>query len=256
MIRLKTAEEIETLAQGGALLAGILEEVVNAARPGVTSRELDALARELIRKAGATPSFLNYKPDGHTPFPAALCVSVNNAVVHGLPGDVPLAEGDSVGFDLGIIHHGLFLDAARTIGVGSISRDASDLLHVTRDALAAGIAAARVGNTVGDIGAAVQNLVEGRGFSVVRQLVGHGVGHAVHEDPPVPNYGKAGKGLKLEEGLVIAIEPMVTVGEAAVETGEDGWTVETVDGSLAAHEEHTVAILPEGPRILTTRRAS
>ncbi|MBI4022344.1 MAG: type I methionyl aminopeptidase [Candidatus Andersenbacteria bacterium] len=251
MIRLKTDAEIARLARGGALLAAMLEELCSEVRAGVTPRQLDARARELVARARARPSFLDYAPKGSKPYPAALCVSVNRAVVHGLPNDVPLAEGDVVGIDLGLVYEGMYVDSARTVGVGRISPEAQRLIAVTREALARGIAQARAGQTVGDIGAAVQAYVEANDFSVVRALVGHGVGYAVHEDPRVPNFGIPGKGVRLETGLVIAIEPMVTFGGAEVITAADGWTVETKGGGLAAHEEHTVAVTAAGPRVLT-----
>jgi methionyl aminopeptidase len=251
MIRLKSADEIETLARGGAVLGTILDTLAKKVAPGVTSQELDELARELIERHGGRPSFLGYAPSGHDEFPAALCVSVNNAVVHGLPNDTTLSDGQIVGLDLGMVYEGMYLDSARTVGVGKISEEAERLLMVTRRCLARGIQAAVVGNTTGDIGSTIQQCAEDAGFSVVRQLVGHGVGYAVHEEPKVPNYGSRGRGLKLKAGLVIAIEPMVVIGDAAVRTAADGWTVETVSGNLAAHEEHTVAVTLEGPRVLT-----
>lgn len=257
MLHSKTPQEIETLAEGGAILAEILAGVAAAVKPGVTSRELDALARALIAQRGARPSFLGYVPKGHQGsltqrgFPAALCVSVNEAVVHGLPTEIPLCPGDVVGLDLGIVYQGLYLDSACTVPVGEVSREAQRLLAVTKRALELGIEAASVGRTTGDIGAAIQRYVEGNGFGIVRALVGHGVGYDVHEEPAVPNYGVPGKGEKLVEGLVIAIEPMVVHGNADVITADDGWTVKTVGGGLAAHEEHTVAITAQGPRVLT-----
>jgi len=250
-MRLKTSEDIQLLAEGGAILGDILARLAALVRPGITGRELDQKATEWIREALCTPAFLNYAPDGHRAFPAALCVSVNSAVVHGLPNDIPLQEGDIVGLDLGLIYKGLYLDAARTVAVGIIKAADQQLIDVTQASLARGIAAAQIGNTIGDIGAAIQTFVEENGFSVVTQLVGHGVGYAVHEAPQVPNFGKAGRGLKLKEGLVIAIEPMVTRGNPRVVTGEDNWTVETASGERAAHEEETVAITASGPRILT-----
>jgi methionyl aminopeptidase len=253
MIRLKSPKEIERLAEGGAILASILDELSREAKAGVTPRWLDGRARDLIKKHGTQPAFLNYAPRGHKPFPAALCVSVNHAVVHGLPSDVPLAEGDIAGLDLGIVYKELYLDSARTVGIGTISSEARRLIDVTQRALALGIEQARVGNRVGDIGSAVQRYVEGQGFEVVRSLVGHGVGYSVHEDPQVPNYGVAGEGVRLEEGLVIAIEPMVTIGSAEIITGSDGWTVETKGGGLAAHFEHTIAVTGSGPRVLTAQ---
>lgn len=251
MVRRKSKAEIETLAAGGRLLGELLNRLVAEVKPGVTGKQLDQLAQQWIKEAGAKPSFLGYGSGDGKPFPAALCVSVNDAVVHGLPNDKPLKAGDIVGLDLGIIYKNLYLDAARTVAVGKISDDAEQLLLVTREALRLGIAAAKLGNTIGDIGWAVQEYVEAEGYGVVRQLVGHGVGYAVHEEPQVPNFGVAGKGLKLEEGLVIAIEPMVTAGNPLVSTAADGWTVVTKDRSLSAHEEDTVAITASGPRVLT-----
>ncbi len=251
MVRLKTARDIDAIARGGAMVAAALDRLVEEARPGVKPAELDALARELVAARGAKPSFLNYAPKGQAPFSAALCVSVNQAVVHGLPGCRPLRAGDVVGLDLGVEYRGLFSDGARTVGVGAVSDEANQLMKVTREALAEAIRRCRLGNTLGDIGSAVQRHAERYGLEVVRTLVGHGVGYAVHEQPAVPNYGVPGQGLKLEEGLVIAIEPMITAGAADVITDDDGWTVKTKSGCLAAHEEHTVAVTASGPRVLT-----
>lgn len=246
MVRKKTAEEIAVLAEGGKRLFQVLEELEHMAKPGVTGLELDAHARGLIGKMGATPSFLGYRD-----FPAAVCVSINDAVVHGLPNDTPFQEGDIVGIDVGLVYGGMYTDSARTVPIGTVTPPMQQLLDITRAALHVGIEAAIVGNTTGDIGHAVQKYVEGQGFGVVRQLVGHGVGYGVHEEPSVPNFGRAGTGHALEENLVIAIEPMVTVGNPKVETANDGWTVITRDGGPAAHFEHTIAITPDGPRILT-----
>ena len=246
MVRLKTAEDIEILAEGGLHLFKILEELERMAKPGVTGRQLDDYARRATSTIGAKPAFL-----GHGGFPNGVCVSVNDAVVHGLPTDIPFQEGDIVGIDYGLIYKGLYTDSARTIAIGTISPEKQRLLDVTKKALDIGIAAATVGATTGDIGHAVQTYVEGEGFGVVRQLVGHGVGYGVHEKPSVPNFGAARSGHKLEENLVIAIEPMVTVGDPQVETAEDNWTIVTRDGSLSAHFEHTVAVTAAGPRILT-----
>lgn len=254
-ISLKTPKEIELLAEGGAILAAILKDLAKMSVVGATGIELDTYAQKKIKEAGTTPAFLNYAPGGHKPFPAALCVSVNHGLVHGLPNATPFAEGDVVGLDLGLVYKGMYLDSAHTVIVGKTSSPkVTELLAVTKKSLEIGIAAAKVGNTTGDIGHAVQQYVEGEGFGVVRQLVGHGVGHAVHEDPKVPNYGKAGTGTKLVEGLVIAIEPMVTIGDPLVGEGDDGWTVVTADGHIAAHEEHTVAVTANGPRILTIQK--
>lgn len=246
----RSPDHVRVLTEGGALLGRILAQVAASVRPGISTLDLDTLAQQAIREAGAEPAFLGYQG-----FPNALCTSVNTAVVHGIPrSDEQLSEGDLVGLDLGIRFDGLYTDAAITVAVGILSPEALRLLSVTRVALARGIAAARVGGTVGDIGAAVQQHVEGQGFGVVRQLVGHGVGGSIHEDPPVPNFGVAGSGPALVEGQVLAIEPMVTVGDPAVATAPDGWTVRTKDRSLAAHFEHTVLLTDSGPRILTEAR--
>lgn len=252
MIKLKSSADIEKLGEGGEILATILDTLEDRLKVGAVPKELDTAAREMIAKAGCVPSFLDFAPKDHEPFPAALCVSINDVVVHGMPGTDLLQDGDLVGIDLGLIYQGkYYLDSARTAVVGKATRKATKLLAVTNEALRLGIEAARIGNTIGDIGAAVQKHVEGAGYEVVRQLVGHGVGFGVHEEPQVPNYGKAGDGSVIEEGLVIAIEPMVTIGDATVKTGEDGWGVATATGNLAAHQEHTVAVTSDGPRILT-----
>lgn len=252
MIRRKTPEQIATLHEGGKIMGDILRQLCVAAVPGGKLWELDELAQELIKKAGGTPAFLHYAPSGHTPYPLAVCLSVNDTVVHGIPAkDAHLQAGDIVGLDLGMVYHDLYLDAARTVAVGHVSKAAAHLLDVTREALRRGIAAAKPGNTVGDIGHAVQTYVEREGLGVVHQLVGHGVGFAIHEEPQVPNFGRKGSGITLEPGLVIAIEPMVTLGDPEVAFMEDGWTVKTVSGNLAAHEENTVAITENGPIVLT-----
>lgn len=251
MIRLKSPEDIQKLTEGGALLAQILDEVVSMVKPGITPRELDDRAQELIAQTGGRPAFLGYGARGHDPFPAALCISINEGVVHGIPTDTPFSEGDLVGVDCGLVYKDMYTDHARTVIAGEGSEEARKLLNVTIESLKLGIAQAHVGNTTGDIGQAVQQYAEDQGYGVVRQLVGHGVGYEVHEAPNVPNFGKAGQGEVLQEGLVIAIEPMLTVGDPAVTTSADGWTIETVDKSLAAHEEHTVAVTAEGPKILT-----
>lgn len=250
----KSPEEIERLARGGVILRTVLEEVAALARPGVTGNELDAEAERRLRAAGAEPSFKGYQGSDGKAFPASLCVSVNNAIVHGLPTDVPLREGDLVGLDLGCRHEGLFTDTAMTVSVGSGTAEAEKLIAVTRAALEAGIAAVRSGATIGDIGAAVQRVVEESGFAVVRDLTGHGVGYAVHEAPRVPNYGRPGDGVKLVEGMVLAIEPMVIAGKnPAVRVADDNWTVLAADPVLTAHEEHTIVVTANGARILTKR---
>lgn len=251
MIKLKTAQEIEVLAAGGKILAQILEELSRAAKPGVPAQEIDELARELMKKYGVKSSFLGYESRGHGLYPAVTCISVNEGVVHGIPGKRRFESGDLVGLDCGVIYEGLYLDAARTVPIGEVSPEALALLEVTRKALVLGIERARVGNKIGDISEAIQTYIEDHGFGVVTQLVGHGVGYEVHEEPQVPNFGKAGTGPKIEAGLVIAIEPMVTAGRPHVMTGQDGWTIETADKGLSAHEEDTVAVTAEGPWVLT-----
>ena len=251
MVRPKTKQEIEIMAHGGSILADILDELVRSVEIGVSGKMLDERARELAKQFEVKPSFLNYAPKGHAPYPAALCVSSNRAVVHGLPNEVLFKEGDIVGVDMGIEYKGLFLDSARTVGVGSVSAESEKLMMVTKESLELAIKECVLGNTTGDIGAVVQAHAEKNGFEVVSALVGHGVGYGVHEDPAVPNYGERGKGQELVEGLVIAIEPMVTIGSADIVTVDDGWTVETKGGGLAAHEEHTVAITSSGPLVLT-----
>ncbi len=258
MIQAKTRAEIELLAEGGKILSHFLDDLSALVAPGVTGNDINKAAAELAKRYDVVPSFLGYRGRKGSAFPAAICVSVNEAVVHGLPDDTPFAEGNLVGLDMGIIYKKMYLDSARTVPVRPISDETQILLDVTRHSLQLGIEAARLGNTTGHIGAAIESYVEGEKhlagnakLKLVRQLVGHGVGYAVHEEPQVPNFGRAGAGAKLVEGLVIAIEPMVTIGNAAVETADDGWTVITSSGNLSAHEEHTVAITAEGPRVLT-----
>ncbi|MFW6192507.1 MAG: type I methionyl aminopeptidase [Gemmatimonadota bacterium] len=248
MISLKSAEEIEAIARAGRIAARTLELVAGEVRPGASTAELDRIAEAFIRdQPGAAPAF-----KGLYGFPATLCTSVNEEVVHGIPsrGRV-LAEGDVVSVDVGVKLDGFFTDHAVTLPVGEVDDDAAALLDVTRTALERGMDQARPGGHVGDIGAAIQSYVEGRGFAVIRELVGHGVGHAAHEDPQVPNYGRPGHGQELREGLVIAIEPMVNAGGRRIRTLDDEWTVVTSDGSLSAHFENTVAVTADGPRVLT-----
>ena len=248
MIRLKSAAEIEGIAAAGAIVADVLDLAAELAVPGVTTGDLDERAEELIRShPGATPSF-----KGLYGFPATLCTSINDEVVHGIPSHRrELAAGDIVSVDVGVRLDGLFADAALTIGVGPISDEARDLLDLTRRALDVGVKNAREGRRLGDLGAAIQACVEDAGYSVIRELVGHGVGEAPHEEPQVPNYGVAGRGPRMERGLVLAIEPMVNQGGRTIRTLEDEWTVVTADGSLSAHFEHTVAVTAAGPRVLT-----
>lgn len=248
MIQLKSAREIDAMARGGAILAATLDLLRRETRPGLTTAQLDGIAEEFIRgHAGATPAF-----KGLYGFPGSVCISVNNEIVHGIPSKKRvLADGDIVSLDFGVKFEGFFTDSAVTVAVGQIDAETRRLLEVTSDALDAGIAAAQPGNHTGDIGAAVQAVVEAAGFSVVRELVGHGVGLTPHEDPQVPNYGKPKRGTKLAPGLTIAIEPMVNIGSPATRTMPDRWTVVTVDGSRSAHFEHTVAVTERGPLVLT-----
>lgn len=246
-IVLRTPDEIARIREACLVVHEVLEELARAAAPGVTTAELDRLALARTRARGAVPAFLGYHG-----YPAALCISVNDEVVHGIPSPRRvLAEGDLVGLDFGVVLGGFYGDAARTVAVGRPSPEAARLVETTRAALDAAIAAARPGGRVGDIGAAVQALVEGRGYSVVREFVGHGIGRRLHEPPQVPNWGTPGTGALLRPGTVLALEPMVNLGASDVEVLDDGWTAVTADGSLSAHFEHTVAVTENGPEILS-----
>lgn len=242
----KTPGEIDAIAASGAVLAACHDAVAGAVAPGVSTADLDAVAEEFIRAHGGVPSFKGYQG-----YPASICASVNDEVVHGIPGPRVLQAGDIIAVDIGVTLDGWVSDAARTHPVGEISPIARRLIDRTRVSLERGIEACRVGNHLGDIGHAVQSEVEAAGFSVVRSLVGHGVGRAMHEPPQVPNYGRPGGGQRLQEGWVIAIEPMVNIGDHEVIMGDDGWTISSKDASLSAHWEHTVAVTADGPRILT-----
>lgn len=247
MIIRKSSSEIEIMREAGRISARALRVVGEAVRPGVTTAELDELAEQVIREAGAVPAFKGYHG-----FPATLCTSVNNQVVHGIPSAaVVLRAGDILSVDVGAIHDGYYGDNAATFPVGEVSQDARLLLAATAASLDAGITKCIAGGRLYDVGAAVQQVAEAAGFGVVREYVGHGIGRAMHEDPNVPNYGVPGTGPKLEVGMVFAIEPMVNAGGHEVESLPDGWTVVTRDGSLSAHFEHTVAITADGPIILT-----
>lgn len=250
MIIRKSAAEIEGMARAGALLAETLALVGEHLEPGVTMRELDRIADEHLAANGATPTSKGYKG-----FPAALCISPNAMVVHGIPNDYAACEGDLISLDLGVTLDGLVADSAITLPVGEIAPEAQRLLDVCQEALVAGIDQARPGNHVSDISHAVQVVVEAAGFSVVRSLVGHGVGRSYHEEPQIPNYGRPGRGAVLQEGMTLAIEPMITAGEPDVYVHDDDWSISSVDGSLAAHFEHTVAVTNDGPRILTGSKA-
>lgn len=252
MITIKTEKEIQFLREGGRLLADIVEKLTKKVAPGMTTRELDQHARAFIKAVGGKPAFLHYQPDGASyPYPAALCVSVNNEVVHGIPSDRIIVDGDIVSIDLGLKYKNLFTDHARTIAVGKVSKEIQKLLLVGEKALTLGIREARVGNTVGDIGAAIEAYVAPYKYGIVRELAGHGVGREVHEDPYVPNYGKQGKGEKLIAGMVIAIEPMINQGGKEVIFDKDEYTVRTKDGKRSVHFEHTVLITNSEPEVLT-----
>lgn len=248
MVTLKSTREIERMRASGRIVAEVLAAMESAIEPGVTTAELDSLAESIIAgHDGARPAF-----KGYGGFPAAICASVNEEVVHGIPSESrTLQVGDIVGIDVGVLLDGYHADAARTFAVGEVANGTEALLSVTRQALEAGIEAARPGGFVGDISAAVQGVAEAAGYSVVRDLVGHGIGQHLHEDPQVPNFGTAGRGLVLEPGLVLAIEPMVNTGGSPVRTLDDQWTIVTADGTLSAHFEHTVAITENGPEVLT-----
>ena len=248
VVTLKSAREIERMRASGRVVAEVLEALEAEIRPGVATVDLDRLAESIIgRYEGARPAF-----KGYGGFPASICASVNDEVVHGIPSESRRLEaGDIIGIDVGVLMDGYHADAARTFAVGPVSEETRRLLAVTRSALEAGITAAQPGARLGDVSAAIQTVAETAGFSIVRDLVGHGIGQHLHEDPQVPNFGVEGRGLELEPGLVIAIEPMVNVGGCEVRTLEDAWTIVTIDGSLSAHFEHTVAITESGPDILT-----
>ncbi len=257
MITIKTEKDIAILREGGKRLARILAAVAEAAKPGVSTADLDALAHTLIAEGGDESAFLGYRPKGASrKYPASLCVSINDEVVHGIPNENPrtLKNGDVVSLDLGLIHEGLITDHAVTVGVGEVSAPAKQLLSVTKDALMVGIAAAEAGKTTGDIGFAIERFVHKSGsFGIVEELTGHGVGYGVHEDPFVPNYGRSGEGAPLRPGMVIAIEPMLTLGGKEIFVADDGYTIRTDDGSTAAHFEHTILITPKGPAEILTR---
>ena len=252
MVSIKNEEDIVLLREGGKRLARILQELAALVRSGITTKELNVYARQAIEKGGDKPSFLGYRPEGaHAPYPAALCTSVNDEVVHGIPGSRVLKEGDIIGLDLGLIHKGMYLDSALTVPVGKVSKELRDLIRVTEEALAAGIAVARPGVHVGDIGVAVAAVAKEHKYKIIRDLSGHGVGYAVHEAPEILNYGRAGEGEELCAGMVIAIEPMLSFNDTAIKTASDGFTFLTATGSISSHAEHTVLITPSGSDILT-----
>lgn len=248
---IKTESEIELIAEGGVILNKILRKTAALVKPGISTWELNEFAEQEIYAAGGRPSFKNYG-DKKNPFPAGLCTSINDVVVHGIPAKTDILKaGDIVGLDIGMEYKKLYTDTALTVAVGQISDKAQKLIDTTKKCLSAAIAESRPGNKTGDIGHAIQSIAEAAGFSVVRDLVGHGVGYDVHEDPAVPCYGRPGTGDLLKPGMVIAIEPMLTAGEFALVFDRDGWTIHTKDNSLSAHFEHTIAITQNGSRILT-----
>ena len=247
MIELKSNREIDIMKENGKILAEALRYLGEKLRPGMKTKDLDALAEEFIRRHDAVPAFKGYRG-----FPSNICVSINNEVVHGIPGERILKEGDLVSVDLGVLKNGYYADGAFTFSLGDLKSEAQRLIQVTQDALNLGIQKAISGKNLSDISHAIQSYVEGNGFSVVRELVGHGIGKRMHEEPQVPNFGKPGEGPLLEQGMVLAIEPMVNSGSFEIKTLEDEWTVVTCDGSLSAHFEHTIAITENGALILTT----
>jgi methionyl aminopeptidase len=244
----KSPAELERMRAANALVAQILWDLAAMVTPGVTTADLDAAAERSVRAAGAEPAFKGYRG-----YPATLCASVNEQVVHGIPSKRPLASGDIVSLDMGVKLNGYFGDSAITVPVGAVGDDVKTLLRVTEEALEKGIAEVRVGGRISDIGHAIQRHVEAHGFSVVREFVGHGIGAALHEEPQIANYGEPGRGPRLAEGMTLAIEPMVNMGKPSVRVLADGWTAVTRDGSLSAHFEHTVAVTKNGPLVMTVR---
>jgi methionyl aminopeptidase len=248
VVALKSPREIELMRRSGKITSRVLTELMKVARAGMSTQELDDLAERGIRDAGGIPTF-----KGYNGFSGSICASINGEVVHGIPGARVLREGDLLSIDIGTTLEGYVSDSAATVAIGNVSQAALRLLEVTRECLTIGIAEMQRGKHLGDIGAAVQAHAERNGFGVVRELVGHGVGREMHEEPQVPNYGEAGTGIELRAGLVLAIEPMITQGSPKVRILDDGWTVVTADGKLAAHFEHTIAVTGDGPRVLTLR---
>ena len=246
MIIRKTPEQVDQMAAAGDILVRTMKVLKSKARPGITTLELDEAAEKFIRSQGAVPSFKGYRG-----FPGSICASPNSMVVHGIPDDYECKRGDVLSIDIGVTYEGWVADAAVTVPIGPISTEAKNLLEVTRNSLFVGIEQMVAGNHLGDVSHAIQSSVESNGLSVIRTLVGHGIGREMHEEPQVPNFGEAGRGPELEEGMVLAIEPMVNAGGPLVRMGDDGWSVFSEDDSLAAHFEFTVAVTPDGPRILT-----
>ena len=248
MIVCKSPAELERMRAANALVAEVLAELATMVAPGVTTRDLDQAAEKMVRDGGAEPAFKGYRG-----YPSTLCASINDQVVHGIPSNRALHEGDIISLDMGVKLNGFFGDSAVTVPIGKVSEEASTLLRVTQESLEKGIAQVKLGGRVSDIGHAIQQHVEAHGFSVVREFVGHGIGAALHEEPQIANYGEPGRGPRLVEGMTLAIEPMVNIGRPAVKVLADGWTAVTKDGSLSAHFEHTVAVTRTGPLVLTRR---
>ncbi len=246
MIIKKTPEEVERMAAAGTILVRTLNLLAGKIRPGVSTEELDRAAEKFIVSQGAEPAFKGYRG-----FPGSICTSPNSMIVHGIPGPYKLQRGDIISIDVGVVRDGWVADAARTFAVGPITPVARKLLTTTEEALFLAVEQCRVGNRLGDVSHAIQQHVEGAGLSIVRTLVGHGIGRSMHEDPQIPNYGNPGTGVELEEGMVLAVEPMVTAGRHSVRVGEDHWAIYSQDGSLAAHFEFTIAVTARGPRVLT-----
>lgn len=250
-VMIKSGDELERMRRVGSIVRGILDAVEAACVPGATTAELDQVAHREMDRAKATSAFLGYRPGGAPPYPAVLCTSINRVVVHGIPNrHEVLRDGDLIGIDFACFKDGYCTDAARTVAVGHLGAEARALLDTTRECLARAVSAAGPGARLGDIGAAIQSLAEARGYGLVRDFVGHGVGRAMHEDPQVPNYGVAGRGARLKPGMTLAIEPMLNVGHGDVRLLDDHWTVVTADGSLSAHLEHTIEITDHGAQIL------
>jgi len=246
MITIKTEQEISIMKESGRILATVIKELEKMVKPGVTTLELDRAAEALILSMGGKPAFKNYNG-----FPYTLCASVNEVVVHGYPSNYALREGDIIGLDLGVIYNGYYSDSAVTLAVGEVSFEAKRLIMVTKKALRYGIKKAKIGNTVGDIGNTIQRYIESQNYGIIKELCGHGIGKHLHEDPQILNYGKRNHGSKLLEGMVICIEPMITIGKPDLKQAKDGYGYATKDGSLSAHFEHTIAITKDGPRVLT-----
>ena len=251
MITLKTPDEIEIMRAANVIVAEVLSELRRRVQPGVTTADLDRIAEDMTRQRGATPAFKGYAPAGRV-FPRSVCTSINDEVVHGIPSERRvLHEGDLIGLDFGVCYEGFYGDAAVTVAVGQADPEAERLMQVTEEALWAGIEQVRPGKRLGDVSAAIQERVERDGFSVVREFVGHGIGRRLHEEPQVPNFGKRDRGVRLREGMVLAIEPMVNAGAPEVRVKEDGWTAVTIDGRRSAHFEHSVAVTEHGPYVLS-----